>query len=586
MELGDWIVVGAYVIFVLYVGMKYRSQAGKSLTDFFLSGRNLPWYLAGISMVATTFAADTPLWVTEKIAQHGISGNWLWWNMLIGGMLTTFFFSHLWRRANILTEPELVEIRYSGRAARILRGFKAIYMGIFLNAIIIGWVNAALMMILGVFFDIPDEELIWWVALAMFTVAVYSTFSGLKGVVVTDVVQFIIAMTGCILLAIVLLSSEEIGGISGLKSKLPAWRFDFFPKITGETSVVEVTKVYSVTIGAFLTFSLVQWWASWYPGAEPGGGGYVAQRIMSTKNEKHAVYATLFFQIAHYCLRPWPWIIVGLCALVLYPQLTIEESGKGFIMAMKDYLPTGLKGLLLIAFLSAYMSTISTQLNWGASYLTNDLYKRFIRPEEQFADPETAQKDYVKKGRIFTVLIMAIALLATTRITAIDAAARFLIECGAGLGMVLILRWYWWRINAWSEITASLAPFIGYAAGQYLQLEFPDSFLLTVAFSTVCWLLATYLTPPTEHRVLKSFYERVRPEGNWSPVAGGEKKSKRNMARLVGCWLSSIVMTYATLFMIGYFIFKEWELACLNLTIALGALIYLRWLMNRTKIFD
>ena len=587
MAIADWIVVGVYFLFVLFVGWKFRNEAGRSLADFFLGGRNMPWYLAGISMVATTFAADTPLWVTEKIAQHGVSGNWLWWNMLIGGMLTTFFFARLWRRANILTELEFIELRYSGKPARILRGFKSIYMGIFLNVVIIGWVNAALMMILSVFFNIPEDQLIWYIGIAMLIVALYSTLSGLKGVIITDAVQFILAMTGCIILAIILLSSEQIGGITGLKEKLPSWRFDFFPRI-GEESVGETIKVYSVSLGAFLTFSLVQWWASWYPGAEPGGGGYIAQRIMSTKDEKNAIYATLFFQIAHYCIRPWPWIVVGLCALVLYPDLPLEDSGKGFVMAMKDFLPIGLKGLLFVAFLSAYMSTISTQLNWGSSFLTNDLYKRFIKKEETFANEESAQKHYVAAGRWFTILIMVLSLFVTTQITHIDAAARFLIECGAGLGLVLILRWYWWRINAWSEIIASLAPILGYLLGGAMGLEFPNSFLSTILLSTVCWIIATYATKPTNYDTLKDFYDKIKPMGSWpeSLKTDGLNNDNGNGWVLFGCWITAIVLTYSILFFIGYVIFQNWSAAILNLVVILIALVILNLLLKRSKMFE
>jgi Na+/proline symporter len=388
-----------------------------------------------------------------------------------------------------------------------------------------------------------------------------------------------------VILAITLLGSDEIGGINGLKEKLPAWRFDFFPKISETNNVVDIAKTYSVSLGAFLTFSLVQWWASWYPGAEPGGGGYIAQRIMSAKDEKNAVYATLFFQIAHYCVRPWPWIIVGLCALVLYPELSMDESGKGFVLAMKEYLPAGLKGLLFIAFLSAYMSTISTQLNWGASYLTNDLYKRFLAPEHRFKSKTEAERHYVSIGRWSTLLIMVIALLATTQIHNIDSAAKFLIECGAGLGMVLILRWYWWRINAWSEITASIAPFLGYGIGHYLELGFPDRFLLTVGLSTVAWLTVTLLTPPTESATLSAFYERVKPQGNWKPYTTNNHSSS-HLIKLLACWLLAVCMTYSALFSIGYFIFKEWLPAFTYLLIGTIALFGLRALMNKTKIFQ
>jgi len=597
LELIDWIIVIAFLLLSLLIGLLLKNKASGSLTDYFLGGRNLPWYVAGISMVATTFAADTPLWVTEVIAQHGISGNWLWWNMLIGGVLTTFFFAKLWRRANIVTELELIELRYGGPAAAFLRGFKSIYMGIFLNIVVIGWVNFALMKILQVFFEIesigPDQmwyedKLLWIVGGAMVLVMIYSSLSGLLGVAVTDMIQFTIAMTGCIILAIVVLNTEKVGGISGLKAQLPAWRFDFFPHV-GEASLGDSIKTYSVGIGAFLTFFTVQWWASWYPGAEPGGGGYIAQRMMSAKNEKHAIFATLFFSIAHYCLRPWPWIIVGLCALVLYPDLPPEEAGTGFVLAMRDYLPAGLKGMLFVAFLAAYMSTISTQLNWGSSYLTNDFYKRFFKPESKFPDEQSAQKDYVQKARLFTVLIMVFAFFATTQISSIDAAAKFLIQCGAGLGMVLILRWYWWRINAWSEIAATLAPFAGYTFFNVIfELEFPESFLLTVGFSTVVWLVVTFITPPESETTLANFYERVRPDGVWGAVRErmGIPKGKSQLPQLALCWIGAIVMIYAVLFFIGDLIFQNWESAIMWAIVGVIGLGTLLFFMRKTDIWD
>lgn len=581
----DWIVIGSYLILAIGIGFYYKNEAGKSLTDYFLGGRNLPWYIAGISMVATTFAADTPLWVTEKVAQHGVSGNWLWWNMLIGGMLTTFFFARLWRRAEIVTELELIELRYSGRSAAFLRGFKSVYMGIFLNAIIIGWVNVALGSILKVFFDIPEEDLFYYIAGAMLVVATYSSLSGLKGVVITDFFQFFIAMAGCIILAIIVLNTDKVGGISGLKEQLPAWRFDFLPKINSGSSMENIG-TYSVTVGAFLTFSLVQWWASWYPGAEPGGGGYIAQRMMSTKSEKDAILATLFFQIAHYCLRPWPWIIVGLCALVLYPDLAIENAADGFVLAMRDHLPNGLKGLLLVAFLSAYMSTISTQLNWGASFLTNDLYKRFLRKSKPSDTDEKIQKDFVLKARMFTILIVLCGLFTTTQMESIDAAATFLIECGAGLGMVLILRWYWWRINAWSEIIASVAPFLGYSIANYiLALSYPYNFLFTVLFSTVCWIFATFITPPTDKKTLRNFYQKIRPEGWWKPFQS-ENQPKSKVGGLFICWISAIILVYSCLFFIGDLIFQNYGKSLIEMILALFFYLILRFQLKKTRIFD
>ncbi|MBL4669662.1 MAG: sodium:proline symporter, partial [Flavobacteriales bacterium] len=374
LELVDWVIVAVFLGITLYIGLKFKNKASGSLTDFFLAGRNLPWYIAGISMVATTFAADTPLWVAEVVKKNGISGNWLWWNMLIGGMLTTFFFAKMWRKANVLTELEFLELRYSGKAAKLFRKFKSVYLGVFFNTIIIGWVNAAMIKILIIFLDIDYQTAFMYIGVLMVLIAIYASLSGLLGVAITDAVQFILAMVGCLILAVIMLNSEQVGGVVGLKEKLPEWRFDFFPNINSTGSAIGT---FGLSIGAFFSFVAIQWWASWYPGNEPGGGGYISQRMMSTKNEKHAVFATLFFQIAHYALRPWPWIIVGLCALVVYPNLPMNEAGNGFVMAMRDFMPTGLRGLLFTAFLGAYMSTISTQLNqrlyYGASPISESV---------------------------------------------------------------------------------------------------------------------------------------------------------------------------------------------------------------------
>ncbi len=588
----DWFIIVFFLLLFLIIGVSLKKRAGKSLSDFFLSGRNLPWYIAGVSMVATTFAADTPLAVTELVAKNGISGNWLWWNMLIGGMLTTFFFAKLWRRANILTELEFIEIRYSGKEAAFLRGFKSVYMGLFINALIIGWVNIALMSLVKVFFGVPDAYLIWIVAGAMCITVIYSALSGLWGVAVTDVIQFTIAMTGCIILAIIVVSSDDIGGISGLKEKLPAWSLNFFPVISSKTSASDMAQTLCITAGAFLSFVGVQWWASWYPGAEPGGGGYIAQRMMSCKNEKHSVYATLFFQIAHYCIRPWPWIIVGLCSLVLYPDLA--DKKLGYVMAMKDYLPVGLKGLMLIAFFSAYMSTISTQLNWGASYIVNDFYKRFLKPEKSFINIEKAEKNYVQLSRIATVVIMLISLYITTLITSISQVWEFLIECGAGLGLVLILRWYWWRINAWSEITATIFPFIAYAfAKLYLENHLPDnyiankfSYFFTVGTTTLAWLTVTFLTKPTYNKVLQSFYDKIKPDGWWHTFKEKRTTNTNTIKGLFLSWLFAIIMVYSMLFFIGKFIFADWLYAAIWLSTAVISFLMLRYFMQKTSILD
>ena len=589
LETIDWIIIASFLLLSLYIGLRYKNKASSSLANFFLGGRNLPWYIAGMSMVATTFAADTPLAVTELVAKNGISSNWIWWNFLIGGMLTTFFFANLWRRANVLTELELIELRYSGKPAAILRGFKSIYLGLFMNVLIIGWVNLAMVSIIQVFFDVPASIAFWYMVVVMIIAMIYSSLSGLLGVAITDTIQFVIAMVGCIILAVIVVNSDKIGGIAALKTKLPEGSLNFLPQIGGTTG--SGLSTLSISIGAFFSFAAIQWWASWYPGAEPGGGGYIAQRMMSTKNEKDAVFATLFFQIAHYCIRPWPWILVGLCSLVLYPELT--DKKLGFVMAMKDFLPVGLKGLLFVAFLAAYMSTISTQLNWGASYLVNDLYKRFIKKSVDTISSEKEEKHYVLVSKLTTVLIMIIGAFVTTQINSIAAVWEFIMECGAGLGLVLILRWYWWRINAWSEIVATLAPFVGYVIGHYFLVDLFDAsfvenrgpFIFTVLFTTISWLLATFLTKPSEHKTLLSFYDLVKPDGNWKPFQVG-KKDNSNLFKLFICWISSISLTYSLLFFTGKLILLEYTQSFIFLLSAIISFIILRYFLIRTNIFN
>lgn len=571
----DWLVILAFVIVSLAISLWYRQQASGSLADFFLGGRNLPWYIAGISMVATTFAADTPLAVTELVAQNGISGNWMWWSFLTGGMLTTFFFARLWRRSGVLTEVELIELRYSGKAASALRGFKSIYLGLFMNVMIIGWVNVALASILQGLFEIPQTEVYAYVAVAMLVAAIYSTMSGLMGVAVTDVVQFVIAMVGTILLAVFVIGSDQIGGITGLQDKLSdqPWLFSFFPNL-GEADDNTGT-ILSLSIGAFLARIGIQWWSSWYPGAEPGGGGYVAQRMMSAKTEQDAVYATLFFQVAHYCLRPWPWIMVSLAALVLYPGL--EDTRMGYIYAIRDFMPPGLKGLLVVAFLAAYMSTISTQLNWGASYLVNDFYKRFISGDD------VAERDLVTVSRMTTIVLALFGIGVTPFINSISGVWGFIIESGAGLGFVLILRWYWWRINSYTEIAATIVPFILYGITYALGIEFPNGFFITVGGTILVSLIVTFITPPTEESTLRKFYDQVKPDGAWGPFAT-TGKTNNNMLWLALCWISAVLMTYAILFATGKFIFGESTMALSWLALAVVSFLGLRFGLSKTQV--
>lgn len=557
----DYLIILIYFIISLLIGVYYSKRAGKSTQDFFLSGRNLPWYLAGISMVATTFAADTPLAVTELVSKNGVAGNWIWWNFAFGGMLTVFFFARLWRRAGIMTEAEFAEIRYSGKPAKFLRGFRALYLGLFMNVIIIGWVNKAMSSILQGMFGIDESVVMFYVLGCMVIVAFYSALSGLWGVVVTDAFQFFIAMLGCIILAVIVVNSPAIGGVTGLQKNLPDYVFNFFPVLS---DVPSVAGTLAMSLFSFLAYIGIIWWASWYPGAEPGGGGYVAQRMMSAKDEKHSLFATLFFQIAHYAIRPWPWIIVGLCSIVLYPQLSETQKGMGYIYAMRDFLPAGLKGLLVAAFFAAYMSTIATQLNWGTSYIINDFYRRFVKSKAE-------ESHYVLSSRVATIVLMLISVVVTLFITRISGAWEFIIQCGAGVGLVLILRWFWWRINAWSEISAMIAPFIIFPILKSAGIMFPYSLFIIVPGTTIVWLAVTFLTKPTSEDVLISFYTRIHPGGvMWKKISSKlpEVESDSGFFKLFINWLFGVILVYSFLFGTGKLIFGEYKSFLIYLIVA------------------
>ena len=576
MQTIDWVIVAAFFLASALVGLYYAKRAGGSMQEFFLSGRNLPWWLAGTSMVATTFAADTPLAVTEMVAKNGIAGNWLWWNFVFGGIFTVFFFARLWRRSGILTDVEFVELRYSGKPAAFLRGFRSLYLGILMNCIIMAWVNTAMASIIEGMFGIPKEQVMWYVAGALVVTAIYSAMSGLWGVAVTDAFQFVLAMIGCVVLAIVVLRLPEIGGMAGLQEKLPASTFHLIPTI-GETSAAGAM---GLTLAAFLAYVGIQWWASWYPGAEPGGGGFVAQRMMSAKDERHSLLATLWFSVAHYCIRPWPWIIVGLASLVLYPDLPEDQKRLGYVYAMRDHLPAGLRGLLVASFLAAYMSTMSTQLNWGCSYVINDFYKRFFRPN---AD----EKSLVKVSRITTILIMLISLVATHFITTITGAWTFVIEAGAGLGLVMILRWFWWRINAWSEISAMITPLMvyGYLTSQ-TKVQFPNTLFIIVAITTVSWIIVTFLTRPTEEKTLHNFYRRVHPGGwGWKPVAAKfpEIKGDTGYFHLFICWILGVVLVYSFLFGVGKLLMGNQPAGFIFLLVGVGSGFGINQLLRKEK---
>ena len=498
----DYLVMGGYVALMVLVAYIAKQRGQETLEDYFTGGKDLPWWLVGISMVATTFAADTPLAVTGIVASEGIAGNWIWWNFMFSGLFTVFLYAKLWKRADVITDVEFVELRYGGKPASILRGFRALYLAFPINCIILGWVTVGMAKVLTI---VTGAEQ-WMVITGLYLlIGIYISLSGLWGVIVTDFIQFIIAMGGSILLA--WLAVDHVGGLDQLHAQLVAeygadsWVLNFNP-ITSP----------KIAVATGLVWVGMMWWASWYPGSEPGGGGYIAQRMFSAKDETNAVGGTLLFNVAHFALRPWPWILVALVSLIMYPQLADPETGYPLIML--DLLPAGLLGLLVVAFLSAFVSTVSTHLNWGASYVVNDFYKRFLKPPNRFDRKEDAEKHYVWVSRITTLLIMLLAILVSYFFDTVKGGWEAILSIGAGTGLVFMLRWFWWRINAWSEITAMTAAAMGSLSAPYLGFDdFASEMIFTTLFATVCWITATYLTAPESEQTLQKFFNRVKPGG-------------------------------------------------------------------------
>ena len=562
----DWLILAVCLIFPFVVAARAARLAGTSLGQYFLAGRDLPWWLAGTSMVATTFAADTPLAVAGIVATDGIAGNWIWWSAALGSMLSVLFFARFWRRAGILTDVAFVELRYGGRPAALLRGFRALYLGLPVNCLIIGWVNLAMAKILNVTLG-WDRLTAVFVGLAL--TGGYVSLSGLRGVVVADLVQFGLAMAGALAVAVYALGVPEVGGVAGLTEQLPESTFHFLPTL-GSDAAGGGTLTLSVT--AFIAYLGVQWWASWYPGQEPGGGGYLAQRMMSARDERHSVLATLWFTLAHYCIRPWPWILAGLAAVVLYPDIADREAG--YAMIIRDHLPAGWRGLVLGSFVAAFMSTMSTQLNWGTSYLVHDVYARFLRPG-------ASDTHYVRVARITTLGVMAASAGVTLYLDTVRQAWELILESGAGIGLVLILRWYWWRVNAWSEIAAMVAPVVGVIwLSLFTSVVFPESLMYLVAWTTVCWLTVTWLTPPESERTLVAFYTRVRPGGpGWAHVAAaaGAPPPDPIRGQLLD-WAAGVALVYGTLFGVGALVLRSgWAaLPYLATAVACGLFLYRR----------
>lgn len=607
----DWIVVAIFFVILLTIGFFTSRQAGKSTTNFFLSGRNMPWWLLGVSMVATTFSADTPNLVTDMVRTGGVASNWLWWAFLLTGMLTVFVYAKLWNRSQVMTDLEFYEMRYSGKMAAFLRGFRAIYLGFFFNVMVIASVSLAFIKIAGVMLGLqPATALI----IASVIVVFYSSLGGLKSILWTDLFQFSFAMFGAVVAAVYVAKSPEVGGLSNLFSH---------PNVADKLSLIPSISQPEIFLSIFIIPIAVQWWAAWYPGAEPGGGGYVAQRMLSAKNENHAIGATLLFNFFHYALRPWPWIVVGLASLIIFPDIQsmvdrFPEVSAQYIKndfaypaMLREFLPVGLLGLVVASLIAAYMSTTASQLNWGSSYLVNDFYGRFY-------NPKATEKQKVAFGRFSTVALMFFSVLLALVLQNALQAFQYLLMIGAGTGLLYILRWFWWRINAYSEIAAMVA------AGLFsLLFILVDNFGLThlgdkmvevlgfttsvtywniikfigvVVLTTTSWILVTFLTQPVSDETLRSFYKKIRPGGpGWKMVVDKAKAENVDLVKEsdlrwdvptgIICMVLGCIAIYSILFTIGNILYGNLNstLIFIGLTAVSSLLLYHFWKKLRTK---
>lgn len=557
----DWSIVSLSVIVCFFPALFFSRRASKNTAEFFTSGRSAPWWLIGISMVATTFSTDTPNLVTNIVRNQGVSGNWVWWAFLLTGMMTVFFFAKIWRRSGVLTDLEFYEIRYSGKPASFVRGFRAIYLGLLFNCVIMATVNLAAVKIANVLLGWPMTKTL---IICAFINVFFAVASGLWGVLVIDMIQFGIAMTGAFSAAIFALKQPQVGGLSGLLTKLDPQTLNFLPDFGN----------WGVALSAFIIPIAVQWWSVWYPGAEPGGGSYIAQRMLAARTERDALSGTLFFNVMHYALRPWPWILVALCSLIIYPNLSdiqavfpnVDPKLVGPDMAypaMLRFLPAGFLGIMVAGLLAAYVSTIITHLNWGSSYVVHDFYRRFIR---KGAD----EKHYVLAGRIMTALLMIFAALITTVLETAKTSFDLLLSVGAGTGLLYLLRWYWWRINAWSEIAAMSSSFLmalvfflagksGHAVPTHISL------ISTIGVTTVVWLTVTMLTKPASKETLVKFYNLVKPAGKgWQAIrheAGTHHGSPDSLATAFTGWLAGTFLVYSALFGVGALLYKNYKIS-------------------------
>ena len=550
----DWAIVALSIIIPFIPALLLVRRGGSSTAEFFTSGRSAPWWLIGISMVATTFSTDTPNLVTNLVREHGVANNWAWWSFLLTGMTTVFFYARLWRRSRVLTDLEFYAIRYSGRPAAFVRGFRAIYLGLFFNGVIMAAVNLAAAKIANVILGWPMwQTLLFCAVMSM----IFAATSGLWGVLVTEFIQFGIAMAGSFAAAYFALQQPEVGGLHGLIARSDPKMLSLLPDFSD----------WGLTLTVLIIPLTVQWWSVWYPGAEPGGGSYIAQRMLAAKSENDALSGTLLFNFAHYALRPWPWIIVALSSLLVFPQLSDIARTFPYVdprlighdiaySAMLKFLPAGFMGLMVAGLLAAYRSTISTHLNWGTSYVVHDFYRRFIRPG-------ASEAHYVFVGRVVTVLLMTLAALLTFILDSARQAFQLMMSVGAGTGLIYLLRWFWWRVNAWSEIAAMVSSFlvaVGFEVARRLGADVPPhvSLVATVAVTTVVWVSVAYLTPPTDHGTLVEFYRLVRPAGpGWSRVHAdaGVGPSPDSVAHALLGWVLGCLFVYAALFGAGSFLY-------------------------------
>ncbi len=576
----DWVVIAICLTAAFAPAVFFARRASRGTDEFFVSGRAAPWWLIGTSMVATTFSTDTPNLVTDFVRTNGVSQNWEWWAFLLTGMMTVFFYARMWRRSGVLTDLEFYELRYSGRSAAFVRGFRAVYLGLFFNCAIMASVTLAAVKIANV--------MLGWSRLQTVIVCgvicvVFSAMAGLWGVMASDLIQFAIAMVGVIAAAYVALSQPEVGGLAGLVAKIDPSTLSLLPDFSN----------WGLTLSVLIIPLTIQWWSVWYPGAEPGGGSYIAQRMLAAKDEKNAMAATLWFNIAHYALRPWPWIIVALCSILVFPSLADIQTALPHVSddligndlaypAMLTLLPAGLLGLLIASLLSAYVSTMSTHLNWGCSYLVHDLYRRFLKPD-------ASERHLVWLSRVMTAVLMVVSGATVFLLSTAGEAFHLLLSIGAGTGLIYLLRWFWWRITAWSEIAAMASSFIIafslFVARKFgLEMSSHEALVWSVALTTVVWVVVTFLTKPTDTKTLRRFYRKVRPAGRgWAKIVGPEEADgpRDNLSLAFLGWVFGCTFVYSGLFGTGALLYGHPLQGTVCLTVTLGAGLGMAWVVPK-----